>query len=306
MASSMSLHIGLNRVDPAHYDGWDGQLTACEFDANDMRAIAESARLRRVDDAAHRGGDGRGGSWGRSSAPRSSLGAGDSSSCSYSGHGGQVPDRNDEDDEPDRMDETWVAYDRQIVDDELYALYAKFADGRSHRRALRQLPQRLGHQGHRRRTCPRRSPTARPPTRSRRATARCRGTSWSPPTASTATSTTASRSTCRAPRRRRAATRAAHLRLPGRPAVLRRLEQRAVHGEAARVWNQGAGTAAATPSSRRRSGRACRPTSSRTTSRSAPPTPTSRHRSRSRHRTASRCAGPSSSASTSTAMTSCA
>src|SRR5215203_2095949 len=42
MARSMSLHVGLNSVDPAHYDGWDGQLTACEFDANDMRAIAEA------------------------------------------------------------------------------------------------------------------------------------------------------------------------------------------------------------------------------------------------------------------------
>ena len=42
MTRGISLHIGLNRVDPAHYDGWDGALTACEFDANDMQAIAES------------------------------------------------------------------------------------------------------------------------------------------------------------------------------------------------------------------------------------------------------------------------
>lgn len=27
----LSLHLGLNRVDPAHYGGWDGALTACEF-----------------------------------------------------------------------------------------------------------------------------------------------------------------------------------------------------------------------------------------------------------------------------------
>jgi len=39
-----------------------------------------------------------------------------------------VPDRNGEDEE-DRSDETWVAYDRQIVDDELYALWGKFAAG---------------------------------------------------------------------------------------------------------------------------------------------------------------------------------
>src|SRR5215203_2095950 len=57
------------------------------------------ARLRRVDDAAHRG-------W----------------------HGGQVQDRDNEG-ETDRSDETWVAYDRQIVDDELYVLWGKFAEG---------------------------------------------------------------------------------------------------------------------------------------------------------------------------------
>jgi hypothetical protein len=45
----------------------------------------------------------------------------------YSGHGGQVPDSNG--DEEDRMDETWVLYDRQVVDDELYARWAKFAPG---------------------------------------------------------------------------------------------------------------------------------------------------------------------------------
>jgi hypothetical protein len=121
----ISLHIGLNRVDPAHYQGWDGALTACEFDANDMRAIAErrgfeprslltqeatsDAVLTAIERAA------------------GELGQGDLFLCTYSGHGGQVPDRNG--DEEDRSDETWVAYDRQIVDDELYALWDKFAPG---------------------------------------------------------------------------------------------------------------------------------------------------------------------------------
>jgi hypothetical protein len=116
----------LNRVDPAHYDGWDGALTACEFDANDMRAIAESrgfeasmlltaeATADAVIGAIERAAGG--------------LAEGDLFVCSYSGHGGQVPDRNGEDEE-DRSDETWVAYDRQIVDDELYALWGKFAGG---------------------------------------------------------------------------------------------------------------------------------------------------------------------------------
>ena len=41
MAKGISLHIGLNAVDPMHYDGWDGTLNACEFDANDMQALAK-------------------------------------------------------------------------------------------------------------------------------------------------------------------------------------------------------------------------------------------------------------------------
>ena len=35
-----SLHIGLNAVGTAHYGGWRGELTACEFDAGDMAALA--------------------------------------------------------------------------------------------------------------------------------------------------------------------------------------------------------------------------------------------------------------------------
>jgi len=123
--SGRSLHIGLNRVDPAHYNGWNGALNACEFDANDMETLAKSrgfetsklltqeatagAIIAAIEDAV------------------SGLGPGDIFLCSYSGHGSQVADTND--DEPDRSDETWVAFDRQIVDDELYALWGRFRPG---------------------------------------------------------------------------------------------------------------------------------------------------------------------------------
>jgi len=126
MARGISLHLGLNKVDPAHYDGWDGALNACESDANDMKAIADSrgfeSNILLTPDAT-------------SDAVISAiekaageLGSGDIFLLTYSGHGGQVPDRNDEGEE-DRSDETWVAYDREIVDDELYALWAKFQPG---------------------------------------------------------------------------------------------------------------------------------------------------------------------------------
>ena len=43
-AKALSLHLGLNAVDPAHYEGWDGKLSACEFDARDMAELARSRR----------------------------------------------------------------------------------------------------------------------------------------------------------------------------------------------------------------------------------------------------------------------
>ncbi len=55
------------------------------------------------------------------------LKSGDIFMLSYSGHGGQVPDIND--DEPDAEDETWCLYDGEMLDDELYALWRKFAPG---------------------------------------------------------------------------------------------------------------------------------------------------------------------------------
>ncbi len=33
MAKGVSVHIGVNEVDPAHYGGWSGKLNACEADA---------------------------------------------------------------------------------------------------------------------------------------------------------------------------------------------------------------------------------------------------------------------------------
>ena len=125
MARGMSLHVGLNAVDPAHYDGWDGALAACEFDANDMESLAqgrgfETTKLLTGDAMAEA-------ILNAIESAASELESGDVFLVTYSGHGGQVPDGDDE--EADSSDETWVAYDRQIVDDELYELWGKFAPG---------------------------------------------------------------------------------------------------------------------------------------------------------------------------------
>ena len=38
----MSLHIGVNSVNPDHYGGWSGPLNACEADAEDLMSLAEN------------------------------------------------------------------------------------------------------------------------------------------------------------------------------------------------------------------------------------------------------------------------
>ena len=124
-SKGLSLHLGLNQVDPAQYEGWDGKLAGCENDARDMEAIAKEAGFTTktlltdkvtataastaIADAA------------------GELDAGDIFLLTYSGHGGQMPDTNG--DEPDQLDETWVFYDRQLVDDELFSLWGTFKPG---------------------------------------------------------------------------------------------------------------------------------------------------------------------------------
>lgn len=120
-----ALAIGLNKVDPAHYGGWDGLLYGCEPDAIDMQEIAASqglnaeklltsqatreAVLDKLGDLAEE------------------LKSGDLLVVSYSGHGGYLPDQNG--DEPDGKDETWCLYNGELLDDELYGAWMKFQPG---------------------------------------------------------------------------------------------------------------------------------------------------------------------------------
>jgi len=123
----LSLHIGLNRVDPAHYGGWDGALTACEYDANDMEALAKARGFKPQKLLTAQGTSPAVINALRQAAAK--LKSGDLFFLSYSGHGGQVPDTNHDEGEADRQDETWVLYDRQLIDDELWALWKQFKAG---------------------------------------------------------------------------------------------------------------------------------------------------------------------------------
>lgn len=125
MSKGISIHIGLNRVDPAQYEGWDGQLAACEFDAKDMLGIAKARgftpHLFLTSSATANGVTNV------LTQAAAELASGDMLLLTYSGHGGQVPDTNH--DEADRQDETWVLHDRELIDDELYALWGRFKSG---------------------------------------------------------------------------------------------------------------------------------------------------------------------------------
>lgn len=124
-SKGISLHIGLNSVSSAAYAGWDGPLAACEFDANDMAAIAKSKGMKSNVLLTKKGTRANALAGIRSAAK--ALKAGDLFFLSYSGHGGQVPDVSGE--EADKQDETWCLYDGQLIDDELYFELSKFAPG---------------------------------------------------------------------------------------------------------------------------------------------------------------------------------
>ena len=124
-AKAISLHLGLNGVSAAAYSGWDGPLAACEYDANDMAALAKAKKMKPTVLLTKKATRANLLAGMRSAAK--ALKAGDLFFMSYSGHGGQVPDKNG--DEPDGQDETWCLYDGQLIDDELYFELSKFATG---------------------------------------------------------------------------------------------------------------------------------------------------------------------------------
>jgi metacaspase-1 len=126
MAQGMSIHIGVDRVDPEHYSGWDGQLVACEKDAHAMAKIAKAQGIRKrrlllTPDATAANVTQA------LAEAAAKLKPGDLLFLTFSGHGGQLPDWDFE--EKDDLDETWLLYDRQLVDDELYALWRAFQPG---------------------------------------------------------------------------------------------------------------------------------------------------------------------------------
>lgn len=125
MPKGISLHIGLGHVDATAYGGWDGGLAGSLHDAHDMAmlAAAEGYRTQLLTDrqatasAVLTGIRTAGGK----------LRPGDVFLLSFAGHGGQLGEADSLEEAPKGFDETWVCWDRQLLDDEVYAALATFA-----------------------------------------------------------------------------------------------------------------------------------------------------------------------------------
>ena len=120
-----SVHIGINAVSATHYEGWTGPLAACEFDANDMAAIARAKGMK--SDLLLTRKATRSSVLATIRKSAKALASGDLFFLTYSGHGGQVPDVSGEED--DKLDETWCLFDGQLIDDELYFELSRFKAG---------------------------------------------------------------------------------------------------------------------------------------------------------------------------------
>lgn len=124
-AKGVSLHIGVNILDPEHYAGWNGKLSCCENDCDDIQAIAREqgfeTHLLKSENATREAVKSKIGEIAKQ------LSDGDFFLLSYAGHGGIVGDVDG--DEEDGKDETWCLYNGQLLDDELSILWAEFEPG---------------------------------------------------------------------------------------------------------------------------------------------------------------------------------
>ena len=147
MPKGISLHLGLNSYDPAHY-GNSGDLAACENDANSMHDLAKAAGFDALPPLLTAQATSRNFVTSIQNAANT-LESGDVFMLSYSGHGGQVWDYSgDEAEDEDASliyenqdgsnkiileegpkDETLCLYDRQFWDDEVFNQLRQFKQG---------------------------------------------------------------------------------------------------------------------------------------------------------------------------------
>ena len=127
MAKGRALLVGLKSLDPGAHNGWDGRngCWGCELDVDNIERILEPMgySVSTLKTAQATSDNVLGGL----RAAAEELQGGDIFVFYYSGHGSQQPDVSG--DEFDGRDETLVLYDRQVIDDELNAIWPSFRDG---------------------------------------------------------------------------------------------------------------------------------------------------------------------------------
>ncbi|WP_343702376.1 S8 family serine peptidase [Chitinophaga sp.] len=126
MSKGYSLHIGLNKVDKTNYPGVP-PLFAAVNDAVFWASFAEEQgykgqSLHNEDATAEAVLDVLGNYAGQ-------MKAGDILLLTYAGHGSQLPNEKEEGFDDERNDQTWCLYNRELLDDELFDAFRKFAEG---------------------------------------------------------------------------------------------------------------------------------------------------------------------------------
>ncbi|TWU03022.1 Caspase domain protein [Symmachiella macrocystis] len=125
MSFSMSLHIGVNEVDPDTY----GEVPRLRSAVKDAEAMEQIATDLEYQDTFHLHNEDA-----TVSAVLTRIGEmalqiepGGVAMVTYAGHGSEVPD--DTGDEQSGRDQTWVLYDKMLIDDQLRAMWGRFAPG---------------------------------------------------------------------------------------------------------------------------------------------------------------------------------
>jgi uncharacterized caspase-like protein len=124
--TALSVHLGLNKVDPAAYNGWDGALRGCIADAEAMAALAKAVGFTSTTVLLDEEANGEALKEALTNAA-ALLSAGDTLFLTYSGHGSQIDD--EDNDESDYLDETWCLYGSQWLDDETRTALEAFQRG---------------------------------------------------------------------------------------------------------------------------------------------------------------------------------
>jgi len=129
MPKALAVLVGLRKVNPAKYDGWDGTngCWGCELDVDNVERILQPLKFQitalKSEKATRRNVM-------KALATATQLKKNDIFVFYYSGHGGQQPDQTrPKKDELDGKDETLVMYDGELRDDSLNDVWLKLRPG---------------------------------------------------------------------------------------------------------------------------------------------------------------------------------